>query len=121
MAVTLPYHIKTNDFYADIRNDVNKWFVTSELPVGWWPVWNACGCEQEGAGDDERRNKRKNNKRGCCSESEIIFIKMYEEGKENKKCKGIVKAVIKNAISHKDYKKCLFSKENQYIQLYFTV
>jgi len=27
------YHIKTNDFYADIRNDVNKWFDTSELPV----------------------------------------------------------------------------------------
>jgi len=53
--------------------------------------------------------------------AKLYIIKVYEEGKENKKCKGIAKAVIKNAISHKDYKKCLFSKENQYIQLYFTV
>jgi len=38
---------------------------------------------------------------------------MYEEGKENKKCKGIVKAVIKNAISHEDYTNvCLVKKNN---------
>ena len=66
---SLMYHIKSDDFYADIRNDVKKWYDTSELPVG----HPSSRCEQEGAGDDERRNKGKNNKRGCCSESEIIF------------------------------------------------
>jgi len=40
---------------------------------------------------------------------------MYEEGKENKKCKGIVKAVIKNAIAYltKIIKNvCLVKKNN---------
>ena len=31
------------------------------------------------------------------------------EGKEEKKCKGIKKAVIKKQISFDDYKECLFS------------
>ena len=39
--------------------------------------------------------------------------KMYEDGKEEKKCKGITKAVTKNAISHEDYKNCLFTGEKQ--------
>ena len=32
---------------------------------------------------------------------------MYE-GKEEKKCKGIKKNVIRNKITHEDYKNCLF-------------
>ena len=34
-------------------------------------------------------------------------------GKEEKKCKGIKKNVVKKTISHEDYKRCLFSKEKQ--------
>ena len=38
-------------------------------------------------------------------------VKMYEDGKENKKCKGITKAITKNTISHEDYKTlCLLEK-----------
>ena len=33
------------------------------------------------------------------------------EGKEEKKCKGIKKSVIKKNISFDDYKECLFSKK----------
>ena len=35
------------------------------------------------------------------------------EGKEEKKCKGIKKSVIKNKISLADYKECLFSENPQ--------
>jgi len=38
---------------------------------------------------------------------------MYEDGKEEKKCKGIMKAVTKNTISHEDYKNCLFAGKEQ--------
>ena len=35
------------------------------------------------------------------------------EGKEEKKCKGIKKSIIKKNISFDDYKECLFSKKPQ--------
>ena len=35
------------------------------------------------------------------------------EGKEEKKCKGVKKAVIKKYISFDDYEECLFSKKPQ--------
>ena len=35
------------------------------------------------------------------------------EGKEEKKCKGIKKSVVRKGISHEDYKECLFSKITQ--------
>ena len=40
--------------------------------------------------------------------SYIVF-----EGKEEKKCKGIKKLVVRKDISHEDYKECLFSKKPQ--------
>ena len=35
------------------------------------------------------------------------------EGKEEKKCKGIKKSVVRKDISHEDYKECLFIKKPQ--------
>ena len=35
------------------------------------------------------------------------------EGKESKKCKGIKKLVVKNSITHEDYKNCLFTGKEQ--------
>ena len=31
------------------------------------------------------------------------------EGEESKKCKGVKKSVVKNSITHEDYKQCLFT------------
>ena len=31
------------------------------------------------------------------------------EGKENKRCKGVIKSVVKRSITHGDYKTCLFT------------
>ena len=36
-----------------------------------------------------------------------------DEGKENKRCKGIKKAVVKKSISHEDYKTCLTTGKEQ--------
>ena len=44
--------------------------------------------------------------------AKLYSYKMFE-GKEEKKCKGIKKPVIKNQISFDDYKECLFSKKIQ--------
>ena len=41
-----------------------------------------------------------------------LRVKLYSykmhEGKEEKKCKGIKKNVIRSKITHEDYKNCLF-------------
>ena len=38
---------------------------------------------------------------------------MHEDGKEEKKCKGVKKLVVRKTISDEDYKNCLFSGEEQ--------
>ena len=35
------------------------------------------------------------------------------EGKESKKCKGVKKSVVKESITHEDYKNCLFTGKEQ--------
>ena len=40
-----------------------------------------------------------------------------DEGKEEKKCKGIKKALVKKCISFDDYKDCLFNQKPQMRQL----
>ena len=44
--------------------------------------------------------------------SKLYSYKMFE-GKEEKKCKGIKKTVVKKQISFEDYKECLLSKQPQ--------
>ena len=44
--------------------------------------------------------------------AKLYSYKMFE-GKEEKKCNGIKKSVIKNNISYEDYKECLFSEKPQ--------
>ena len=56
---------------------------------------------------DEARGQQIEEVLALCPES--YSIKMYEEGKENKKCKGITKTVTKNVTSHEDYKNTLFT------------
>ena len=42
--------------------------------------------------------------------AKLYSYKMFK-GKEEKKCKGIKKSVIKNNISHEDYKKMPFQRK----------
>ena len=44
--------------------------------------------------------------------AKLYSYKMLE-GEESKKCKGVKKLVVKNSITHEDYKNCLFTGKEQ--------
>ena len=42
-----------------------------------------------------------------------LYSYKMDEGKENKRCKGIKKAVVEKSITHEDYKTCLETGKEQ--------
>ena len=108
---SLAYEIKTEDFYADIADDVESRFDTSEYPKD-HPSGISVGINKKVIGmfKDEACGKQ-------ISEFVGLRAKLYSykmlEGKEEKKCKGVVKRVVKKSITHEDYKNCLFTGEEQ--------
>ena len=42
-----------------------------------------------------------------------LYSFIMEEGKENKRCKGVKKQVVKSSITHEDYKTCLKTGKEQ--------
>ena len=44
--------------------------------------------------------------------AKLYSYKMLE-GEESKKCKGVKKLVVKNSITHENYKNCLFTGKEQ--------
>ena len=109
---SLVYNIKTEDFYADIADDVETRFDTSgynkkdarPLPIG--------------------KNKKvigliKNELGGkIMTEFMALRLKLYSykvlSGLEDKKCKGIKKCVVKKTLTFEDYKNCLFDNSSEY-------
>ena len=45
--------------------------------------------------------------------AKLYSYKMFKDSVENKRCKGVKKNVVKNRITHDDYRKCLYSREEQ--------
>ena len=100
-------NIKTNDFYKDIANDVEKRFNTSNyecnrpLPIG-------KNKKVIGLMKDELGGK-------IITEFVTPRPKTYsyltDDGKEDKKAKGTKKCVIKRMIKFNDYKNCLLKDE----------
>ena len=98
---SLCYRIQTEDFYEDISKDVPRWFDTNNYPKR-HPIGGAnkkvLGMMKDEAGGE--------------SISEFVGLrsKLYaykmDDGKVDKKCKGVKKKVVKNAITYKD---CLFN------------
>ena len=107
---SLVYHIRTEDFYADIVDDVQMRFDTSgyipdrPLPVG-------LNKKVIGFMKDEL---------GGAIMTEFVALrpKLYSykklDGSEDKKCKGIKKCVVKKTLTFEDYKTCLFSDSTEY-------
>ena len=116
---SLVYHIKTEDFYADIANDVEERFDTSgyvpdrPLPIG--------------------KNKKviglMKDELGGTIMTEFVSLrpKLYSYKKldgtetlnephfaEDKKCKRIKKCVVKKTLTFEDYKNCLFEDSTEY-------
>ena len=100
--------IKTNDFYKDIANDVEKRFektsnyeVDRPLPTG--KNKKVIGLMKDELGE------------GIITEFVALRPKTYsyltDDCKKNKKAKGTKKCVIRRMIKFDDYKKCLLNNE----------
>ena len=112
---SLVYEIETEDFYKDISADVMDRFDTSNYKPN-HPSGIPAGCNKKVLG------KFKDEKGGeCIKEFAALRAKLYtfkmNDGEENKKCKGIKKAVVKKSITHEDYKSCLFELKEQRRQM----
>ena len=106
---SLAYEIQTEDFYRDISSDVKEKFDTSNYPKN-HPSGILTGVNKKVIGmfKDEASGKQ-------IAEFVGLRAKLYsyrvEESYEEKKCKGVKKAVIKKTISFNDYKDCLFDNK----------
>ena len=109
---SLAYEIKTDDFYADISNDVESRFDTSDYPKD-HGSGIAVGVNKKVLGmfKDEAGGKQIDEFVGL--RAKLYSYKMFTDGKENKKCKGVKRNVVQETITHDDYKKCLFTKTEQ--------
>ena len=108
---SLAYEIETEDFYKDISGDVHGFFDTSNFPKG-HSSGIEVGCNKKVVGmfKDEAGGK-------IISEFVGLRPKLYaykmHDGKEEKRCKGVKKAVVKRSINFEDYKTCLFTGKPQ--------
>ena len=105
------YEIQTEDFYKDISGDVKDRFDTSEYPEG-HPSEIPTGINKKVLGMFKDEAKGKNIKEFVGLRAKLYSFKM-EKGKENKRCKGIKKAVVEKSIRHEDYKTCLETGKEQ--------
>ena len=105
------YEIQTEDFYKDISGDVKNRFDTSDYSKG-HPSGIPTGVNKKVLGMFKDEAAGKNITEFVGLRAKLYSYKM-EEGKENKKCKGIKKAVVEKSISHKDYKTCLETGKEQ--------
>ena len=105
------YEIQTEDFYKDISGDVKDKFDTSDYPEG-HPSEIPTGINKKVLGMFKDEAAGKNIKEFVGLRAKLYSYKM-EEGKENKRCKGIKKAVIEKSIRHENYKTCLETGKEQ--------
>ena len=108
---SLMYEIETEDFYKDISEDVKDRFDTSDYPEN-HPSGIPTGINKKVLGmfKDEAAGK-------IIKEFVGLRAKLYsfimEDGKENKRCKGVKKQVVESSITHEDYKTCLRTGKEQ--------
>ena len=107
---SLCYEIETEDFFADIAGDVKELFDTSNFDKNHPSEIQGKNKKVPGMMKDEAGGKIIEEFVGL--RSKLYSYKMFE-GKEEKKCKGIKKVVVKKQISFEDYKECLLSKQPQ--------
>ena len=108
---SLMYEIQTEDFYEDISGDVKDRFDTSSYPSN-HPSGIFSGFNKKVLGmfKDEVNGDIIDEFVGL--RAKLYSYKMFD-GKESKKCKGVKKSVVKNSITHEDYKRCLTTGEEQ--------
>ena len=105
------YEIQTEDFYKDISGDVKDRFDTSDYPEN-HPSGIPTGINKKVLGMFKDEAAGKVIKEFVGLRAKLYSYKM-DEGKENKRCKGIKKAVVEKSITHEDYKTCLETGKEQ--------
>ena len=103
---SLCYKIETEDFFEDISADVEKGFDTSNFPKDHPSGIQGKDKTIPGMMKDEAGGKIIEEFVGL--RAKLYSYKMFK-GKEEKKCKGIKKCVVKNKISFENFKECLFT------------
>ena len=107
---SLAYELKTDDFYADIADDVRSRFDTSDYPKDHTSgIETGVNKKVIGMFKDEAGGKQIEEFVGL--RSKLYSYKMA--GEDHKKCKGVKKSVVKKTITHDDYKDCLFTRRVQ--------
>ena len=100
-------NIKTEDFYKDIANDVEKSFDTSNYEVD----------RQLSTGKNKKVIGLMKDELGGRIITEFVALRpktysyLTDDCKEDKKAKGTKKCVIKRTIKFNDYKNCLLNGE----------
>ena len=100
------YEIETEDFYEDIKSDVETKFDTSDFPEDHPSGIERCNKKVIGMMKDEAAGMIIEEFVGL--PAKLYSYRIYERGGK-KKCKGVKKVVVKKKISHQDCKDCLFS------------
>ena len=109
---SLLYEIGTEDFYKDISEDVETMYDRSDYPKEGHPSGIPVGKNKKVIGLMKHECAGKSIAKFVRLRAKLYSVKM-DEGKENKKCKGVAKNVVKKEISFEDYVQCLFSRESQ--------
>jgi hypothetical protein len=104
------YEIKTDDFFQDIKDDVDKLFDNSDYPKDHM-CYNSKNKKVIGMFKDEAAGRQIEEFVGL--RSKLYSYKMCDGQDEHKKCKGVKKSVVKKTITHEDYKNCLFTSKTQ--------
>ena len=102
-------HIKTEDFYEDIANDIKKWFDTSHYDENDKILLPICKNKKViGLFKDELDGKIMKDFVGL---REKTYTQLTDDDSENKKTKGTKKCIIKRELMFKNHKDCQSNNE----------
>jgi len=106
---SLIIEVKTNDFYQDMKNDINH-YDTSDYPLD--NIYNIPLVNKKVIGKfkDELNGKIMAEFIGL--RSKLYSFAEHSTGKEVKKAKGVKKYVVDKEICHNDFKKCLSTQKS---------
>jgi hypothetical protein len=105
---SLCYHIRTEDWFSDIRPDLSTVYDMSDYPKD-HPLHSTENKKIVGFFKDEAAGRQITEFVGLRAKS---YSYMLDGGEECKKSKGVKRSVIKNATRHEEYKRCLFGVAN---------